>query len=300
MIRLGIVDFDTSHSVEFTKRLNHIGISEDQWVEGAKVTLGFPGTSAITEQARIDAYAKTMSADLGVPLVQDPKEMLGKIDGVLIESIDGSVHLERAKPFLEAGIPIFVDKPFTCSVADARKLIRLAGKKKTALFSSSSLRYGPELVHFLSRQEETGKVVGADAYSPASLHPRNPGFFHYGIHGVETLYTLMGTGCQSVTCTSTDGVDFVAGLWKDGRIGTMRGTRAGGHLYGFVAFGEKKVVQSSIDARFIYRELLKQVVKMFQTGQSPLDPAVTLEIVAFIEATSRSASSKGRRTALKI
>lgn len=194
---------------------------------------------------------------------------------------------------------MFVDKPFTCSMAHARKLVKLAEKKKLPLFSSSSLRYGTELVEILRRPEETGRVVGADAYSPASLHPHNPGFFHYGIHGVETLYTLMGRGCESLTCTSTDGTDVVTGLWGDGRIGTMRGTRAGGHLYGFVLFGEKKVVQSSIDARFIYRELLKQVIQMFETKQSPLDPAETLEIVAFIEAAMKSAAGSGRRVALR-
>jgi hypothetical protein len=47
MIRLGLIDFDTSHAVEFTKRLNHVDIPEDQWVYGAKVILGVPGTSKL-------------------------------------------------------------------------------------------------------------------------------------------------------------------------------------------------------------------------------------------------------------
>jgi virulence factor len=293
MIRLGIVDFDSSHSIEFTKRLNHKSITEEQWVEGAQVVLGCALPSAITEQAKVDQYAKTFREDLGVPLVARPEEMIGKIDGVLIEAVDGSVHLERVRPFLEAGIPAFVDKPFTCSVKDARELIDLAEKKRVPLFSSSSLRYAPEVVNLKGNGHHAGAVVGCDAYSPASTHPRNPGLFHYGIHGVETLYAVMGPGCETVWAISEPGVDVVTGRWKDGRVGTMRGTRAGSHSYGFTAFCEKKVVPVTIGTQYIYRELLKQIVRMFQTGKAPLDVRETLEIVAFIEAALHSGREQG-------
>lgn len=293
MIRLGIVDFDSSHSVEFTKRLSHKGVPEEQWVEGAQIVAGCVLPSAITEQARVDGFVKTFTQDLGLPLVTRPEELLGKIDGVLIEAVDGSVHLERARPFLEAGIPTYIDKPFACSVREARELIDLAEKKKVPLFSSSSLRYAPEVVTFKNNEFQTGAVVGCDAYSPASTHPRNPGLFHYGIHGVETLYAVMGPGCETVWAVSEPGTDVVTGRWKDGRVGTLRGTRAGSHSYGFTAFGEKKVAPVTIGTQYIYRELLKKIVQMFQTGRSPLDIRETLEIVAFIEAANRSGKEKG-------
>ena len=293
MIRIGMVDFDTSHVGQFTRRLNHVAIGEEQWVDGAKVVMGCPGTSEITDRETIDKYTREMTDDFGIEIVNDPTDMIGKIDAVMVESQDGSVHLERVRPFLEAGIPSYVDKPFACSVADANEIVRLAESKGLPLFSASSLRYGMEIVEFNANLDETGAVIGADAYSPASLHPRNPGLFHYGIHGVETLYTLMGAGCQTVRCVSSEGADMVTGLWEGGRIGTIRGTRAGGHLYGFTAFCEKKVVQSSINAGTIYRELLKQAVKMFETGQAPLDIAVTVEIVAFIVAAHESSQRGG-------
>jgi virulence factor len=293
MIRLGIVDFDSSHSVEFTKRLNHQGVAEDQWVEGARVVAGCALPSAITEQAKVDEYARVFHEELGVPLVTRPEELIGKVDGVLIESVDGSVHLERARPFLEAGIPTYVDKPFTCSLESARALVDLAAKQGLPLFSSSSLRYAPDVVALRAHEAENGKVVGCDAYSPASTHPRNPGLFHYGIHGVETLYALMGPGCESVWCVSEEGADVVTGRWKDGRIGTLRGTRAGSHSYGFTAFCEKRVVPVTIGTQYIYRELLKQIVALFETGRSPLPVSETLEIVAFIEAALHSGHNHG-------
>jgi predicted dehydrogenase len=290
MIKLGVLDFDTSHVVEFTRRLNHVGIKEDQWVEGARVVIGCPGESKIMPE-RIPEYTKQMK-EMGVPLVDKPEEMIGKVDGVLIESQEGTPHLERARPFLEAGIPCYVDKPFTCSVADARKIIDLAQRKKLPLFSSSSLRYAPELVQFMSDPKH-GKIIGAFSYGPSMEHERNPGMFHYGIHAVEILYTLMGVGCERVTCTYDQGAEVTTGHWKDGRVASVRGLRAGAHVYGAVAFTEKGATSISIGTTYIYRDLLKQIVSMFATGKSPLDLAVTLEIVAFIEAAHKSGMNHG-------
>jgi predicted dehydrogenase len=292
MLKLGILDFDTSHAVEFTKRLNHIGTEKDkdQWVDGGKVVIGCPGESKLSPE-RIPGFTEQMKK-FGVPLVDKPADMIGKVDVMMIEAVDGSVHYERAKPFLEAGIPCFVDKPFTCSVADARKIIDLAAKKKLPLFSSSSLRFAPELVEFM-QDPKHGKVLGAVAWGPASLHERNPGLFHYGIHTVEVLYTLMGPGCESVTCTSDKNVDVVTGHWKDGRAATVRGTRSGPGAYGAVVFAEKSTGPLTISTKYIYRELLKKIVETYTTGKPPIDVSVTLEIVGFIEAAFKSANNHG-------
>jgi|DewCreStandDraft_5_1066085.scaffolds.fasta_scaffold00111_122 predicted dehydrogenase len=296
MLRLGIVDCDTSHVVAFTQRLNHIDVAEDQWVEGARIVAAVPGTSQISPE-RIPGFVEQLRR-YGVEILDSPEELLGKVDGVLVESVDGSVHLERALPFLRAGVPTFIDKPFTCSVADARRLLEVAQERRVPLFSASSLRYALEVQDVQQRREELGAVVGCDAYSPAPLHPRNPGWFHYGVHGVEMLYTLMGTGCTSVRCIATEGTHLAVGRWHDGRVGTVRGTRRGASAYGFVAFCEKKVVNSVIDTRSIYRELLKRIVAMFESGVAPLSPQELLEPVAFQEAANASAERGGEEVRL--
>jgi hypothetical protein len=294
MIRLGILDFDTSHVVEFTRRLNHKGIPKDQWVEGATVVVGCPGESQIMPE-RIPRYTKELEK-LGVQLVDRPRDMIGKVDGMLIESQEGGAHWERARPFLEAGLPCYIDKPFTCGVADARKVVDLARKKGVPVFSSSSLRYAPELVSFCEDGKH-GQVLGALAYGPAPLYEKdarlNPGLFHYGIHAVEVLYTLLGPGCQRVTCAHEKDADVVTGQWKDGRLGTVRGIRKGRADYGAVAFTGQGVRPVAIGTRYIYRELLKRIVEMFATKKSPLDIGVTVEIVGFIEAANRSAANHG-------
>ena len=297
MKRLGIVDFDTSHVVAFTQRLNHVGVSEDQWVDGARVVVGCPGESLLSPE-RIPEFAKQMQA-YSVPLVDKPEELIGQVDAVLIESVDGSVHYERTMPFLEAGLPVFVDKPFTCSLEQAKALADLANAKNVPIFTCSSLRYGLEVIEIREKEGEVGKILGAEVCSPAPTHPRNPGLFHYGIHGVETLYALMGPGCESVWSVSNDDVDVVTGLWQDGRIGTLRGIRKGQTGYGYTAYCEKSIVRTSINAGYIYRELLKQIVKMFETGKPPIDISESVEIVAFIEAVMQSAANEGAKTALR-
>ncbi len=300
MIRLGILDFDTSHCTAFTTRFNNVGVAEDQFVQGAKVVIGCPGESTLAPKF-IPQYTEAMKK-LGVPLVDKPEEMIGKVDAMLIEAVDGTVHYERAKPFLEAGLPCFIDKPFTCSVADAKKIIALAEKKKVAIFSSSSLRYAPEVVEF-TQDPKPGKLVGCMVYCPASLSPipeRNAGLFHYGIHGVEVLYTLMGPGCQRVTCTHEMGTDVVTGTWKDGRMATLRGIRDGASGYGFTAFSEKGVKNVTVGTSVIYRELCKKIVETFEKKASVLDASITLEIVAFIEAANKSGENHGAVETLKI
>jgi virulence factor len=300
MIKLGILDFDTSHCVEFTKRLNQIGKDQEQFVEGAKIVIGCAGESKLSPE-RIEGFTKQMK-DFGVPLVDKPADMIGKVDGMLIEAVDGTVHYERAKPFLEAGIPCFVDKPYTCSTDDAKKIAELAAKKKVPVFSSSSLRYAPEVVDFVA-DAKRGKLVGCVVYAPASLSPipeRNAGLFHYGIHGVEILYTLMGPECKRVTCTHEKGVDVATGTWADGRVATLRGIRAGASGYGFVGFSEKGLQPVTVGTKFIYRELLKKVVEMFKTGKAPLDIAESIELVAFIEAANKSGANHGSGETVKV
>lgn len=290
MIRLGMLDFDTSHAVEFTQRLNHVGIGEDQWVDGARVVVGCAGESRIAPE-RIAGFHQEIER-LGVPLVGRPDEMLGRIDGLLLVSLGGAVHFERARPFLEAGLPCFIDKPFTCGVADAWRIADLAARKRAPVFSSSALRYAPAVVKYVD-DAPGGRVLGAMTYGPATLREGNPGLFHYGIHAIELLYTLMGPGCRQASCTHTGGADVVTGQWADGRVGTVRGLREGETPYGFVAFAERAVHAVPVDTTYLYRELLKQVVDFFRTGKPPVPLDVTIEIVALIEASLKSARNHG-------
>ena len=292
-IRIGIVDFDTSHVVEFSKRINHAGVSEDQWVHGGRVVAGYPGVSEITPAETIEAYTAQCRDECGVEIVDRPEALLDKVDAVMIESQCGAVHLERARPFLEAGMPVFIDKPFANTVEQAWALVDLADENGARLFSSSSLRYALEVQSLKRDKSELGDIMVVDATSPGSLHPSNPGLLHYGIHGVEIVYALLGSGCKYVTCNSTDAGDYVLGTWHDGGVGIVRAMRQGDHGFSVAAWGEKGSRESPIDTTFIYRELLVEVIKMFEHGPDHRLIGETIEIISFIEAAARSAATGG-------
>ena len=136
--------------------------------------------------------------NLGVPLVDKPADLIGKVDGVLVESLEGGVHLERATPFLEAGLPCYIDKPFACSAADARKIVELADKHKVAGLQLvvAALRPGADRVPRRRQPRQDPRRRRLRAVAASDKEGRNPGLFHYGIHAVEILYTLMGPGCR--------------------------------------------------------------------------------------------------------
>ena len=205
---------------------------------------------------------------MGVQIVDSPTDLIGTVDAVFIESNEGGVHLGHAKPFLEAGLPLFIDKPYAATTAQARAIADLAAQHGVPIFSASSLRYTETVKEVQASLADEGGAVGAFVHSPGSEHYANPGLLNYGIHGVEVLYSLMGPGCQQVWAARTDGADHVTGLWDGGRLGTVRAIRSGSAGYGLTVYTEKQTVTTSIDASNNYRNLLREIMKMLETGDS--------------------------------
>ena len=286
MLKLGMVDFDTSHVVQFSKRLNKKGIGAEQFVDGAEVILGCPGTSKMSPE-RIPGFTKTVSEECGVKLVDKPEQMIGKVDGVLIESVDGSVHLERARPFLEAGVPTFIDKPFACSVRDAEALAALAAKKNVPLFSSSSLRFASEVVAVKNAQAELGPPIAVDVYGCQGKNPHNPGWFNYGVHSAEILITLLGTGFKDARYSASGSAEHCTSVWQGDCLGSITLTAKGDYPFGFTYIGEKATRAHRVNADYIYRELLKAIVEFFKSGKPPMSIEETLGIVRYLEAVNK-------------
>lgn len=296
MLRLGIVDFDSSHCIEFTRRFNHVGISPDQYVDGARVVAGWPGTSEMAPE-RIPGFRDEMIA-AGVPLVDDPSQLIGQIDAVLVLSLCGASHLERVRPFLEAGIPAYVDKPFTCTLADTQGLLSLARQTGTPVAYASALRYADELVELRTTQSRCGEIVGVLTCGPAKRAPMNPGLFHYGIHSVEMLFALMGTGCTDVSSVCTDDTEIVTGRWADGRLGTIRGARRGSTAYSMTAFCEGAVLHQLISTRYAYRNLCREIVRSLSNRTPLVSYDEIEEITRFVLASLESERLHGAPTKL--
>ena len=289
-IKFCVVGFDSSHSTEFVSRLIGSNPRQSQNVGGGQVVAAFPGGSGIGELDQIEARTETFRS-WGAVVADKLEDLLEfEVDGALITSIDGRVHLEQARPFIEAGIPTFIDKPLTCSPAEAREIQRLAESKKVPVFSSSSIRFDAAVVSMAARGNA---IMTADVYGPAPLEPTNPGLYWYGIHAVEMLYTLMGPGCREVNCRSSEPSEVITAVWNDGRIATLRGLRIGCYAGGALCGTAEGVIHIVPDVETMYYELVKRIVPCWRTGEIPVDLAETVEIIDFIDAALRSVQQDG-------
>ncbi|MDF7816065.1 Gfo/Idh/MocA family oxidoreductase [Runella sp. MFBS21] len=283
--RVGIIGLDTSHSTAFTKVLNAPEASTD--FRGYKIVAAYPYGSKDIESStkRIPGYIEEVKK-YNVEIVDSIADLLKKVDVVLLETNDGRLHLEQAIQVLKSGKRLFIDKPIAASLSDAIAIFEASKKYKIPVFSASSLRHikGIEKV-------DKSTVVGADTFSPAVLEKTHPDLFWYGIHGVETLYTVMGTGCKQVVRVNNDSTDIVVGTWADGRVGTFRGTRTGKHDYGGTVYTQNgNIVLGPYGG---YEPLLKDIVNYFDTGSVPVTPEETIEIFAFMEAADESKRQGG-------
>ena len=287
--RIGIIGLDTSHSVAFTKSLN--GINPSEKYNGFRIVAAYPQGSADIESSvkRIPGYIEEVKK-MGVEIVNSIQALLEKVDYILLETNDGRPHLDQALQVIKAGKTLFIDKPVAGTLHDTIAIYKAAKENNVPIFSSSSLRYMETAQD--AANGKVGKILGADTYSPATLEKTHPDFFWYGIHGVEILYTVMGSGCKQITRTNTDNTDIVVGVWNDGRVGTFRGTRTGTHDYGGTAYGEKgNLVLGPFKG---YDNLLDKIIEFFKSGISPVSNEETLEIYTFMEAADESKRKNGK------
>jgi predicted dehydrogenase len=286
--RIGIIGLDTSHSVAFTKSLNLD--TQNTSFDGFKMVAAYPHGSRdiLSSTERIPGYTEDVRK-LGVEIVGSIQELLKKVDFVLLETNDGRLHLEQAIEVFKSGKTTFIDKPIAASLADTKAIFQEAERYQVPIFSSSSLRFATGMSAV--KEGKIGQILGAETYSPMKFEKTHPDLFWYGIHGIEMLFTVMGTGCISVQRTISEQEELCTGIWKDGRIGTFRGLKSGKQDYGGTAFGKTGIL--TLGPYNGYDPLLLQIIHFFKTGIPPVQKAETLEIVAFMEAADVSKQKKG-------
>lgn len=289
-LRLGMIGLDTSHVVAFTELLNNT--NNKNYIPGGRVVAAFKGGSPdIPSSAdRVEGYTKTLHEKYGVEIVPTIDELCGKVDAVLLESVDGRPHLQQAIPVIRAGKRLFIDKPVAGSLRDAIEIYRLAATNHVPVFSSSSYRFYESLQKL--KATDVGEIKGAISYGPCSLEKTHPDLFWYGVHATEALYAIMGVGCESVTRISTPDTDVVDGIWKGGKVGTLRGLRNAKADHKVIVFGTKSIAQQ--EGSGDYAPLVREIVKFFQTGVAPVRPEETVEMFAFMEAADQSKREGGR------
>jgi hypothetical protein len=290
-LRAGIIGLDTSHVIAFTQLLNSPNPSPE--LAGVRVVAAYPGGSpdVASSRDRVAGFTEEMRDKFRVAIARSIDELLSQVDVVLLESVDGRPHREQARLVFQAHKPVFIDKPVAGTLADAIAIFDLARQTNTPCFSSSSLRFSPAIAA-MRHHPKVGDVLGCDTFGPCHLEVHHPDLYWYGVHGVEALYTIMGTGCQTVARAQTDGTELVVGVWDGGRIGTFRGLRQGHAGYGATVFGSKEIASARDSAG--YKPLVVEIVKFFKTGKAPVSAEETIELFAFMEAADESKRQGGK------
>jgi predicted dehydrogenase len=312
-LRIGIIGLDTSHGVAFARLLNDP--KEPAHVSGGRIVAAVKRCSADMPASveRVEGFAATVERDFGVKLLPSIEELCAEVDAVMILSLDGRAHLEQARAVFAAGKRVFIDKPLAASLRDVREIFRLAEAAAVPVLSSSAYRFYESLAAV--KRADIGEVRSAISYGPAYLDPHHPDLFFYGIHPVEALFAVLGTGCQSVVRAHTPDSDVVTGTWSGGRLGVLHGlrTQAIPHrvtVFGSTGFAEQQPTgqQFSVFGSISpapspsgdsYASLLRAIVGFFQTGVPPVGAEETIEMFAFMEAADESKRRGGQPVKLR-
>lgn len=277
MLKLGLIGLDTSHVLGFTRYLNDPEV--DGHVPGGRIVAGFPGGSPDLPVSadRVFGFTKELRETFGVEILDSPEAVAQSCDAVFITSVDGRVHLEQLRAVAPFGKPVFIDKPFATSMADAEAMAKLAREQNLPLMSCSSLRFAEAFQSALGAGENP---IGLDVYGPMPVQAQQPGLFWYGVHIAEMLVAALGTDFAVVSGLHQESQDLVTVNGEASRIGTLRGTRAGnGQFGGMLHFAEKREAFAvGRGDRPLTVTLLERVLPFFrgEANDAPADQAVAV------------------------
>ena len=241
-----------------------------------------------------DEAAHVARASLIPQVVSRPEDVIGHVDAVLVSTDDGTDHVRRARPFVEAGLPVFVDKPLATTLEELRTFIawESAGAR---ILSSSGLRYAPELAEIAAHLPSFGELRWLSLATAKTWE-------RYGIHVLEPAFVLLGPGFESVRLDGQPGGVEVAHLvHRAGVQVTLPIIYDGGPSFGSVhVCGTKAHRQLRFaDTYTAFRDQLLSYIAFVRSGRKPYPFSHTVEMMAVLIAGLRSRKEASRRVAIQ-
>lgn len=230
---------------------------------------------------------KVAAASLIANVVSKPEDVIGQVDAVVIATDDGNDHVRRARPFIEAGLPVFIDKPMATNLDDLRQFVKWQHDGKV-LLSTSGMRYAPEMKLSDGQRTHLGELRWITSFTCKTWE-------RYGIHALEAVYPLLGPGFVSAQTQHQAGSDIVHLRHQSGvqitlsAIHDAYGSFGAVHLYGT----KGDLVLKLTDTYNAFRSQLVAFIDMLRTGQPPFDFAQTIELMSIIIAGIQSREQNG-------
>jgi len=277
MIRIGIVGAENTHSIAVAKTLN--------------ISKKVPGFRVVAIWGETDKFAKKAAKDGAIPtIVKNPEEMIGQIDAVFIDHRHPKYHLPAAEAFLEARIPIFIDKPFCYRLSEGRDFLARCQRAKVPVTSFSALIMQRSFKSLKQSLQKTDKILTLITIGPCDPDSPYGGLFFYGIHQVEMIVDLLGTDVVSVNVSrSSKKKSAVATLFfRSGIAATIH------CLIEYVGFHIAALTQNGLVSKQIafdadpYITGIRTFCEMIRSGQEPLEHKRILAPIAILEAMEKS------------
>jgi hypothetical protein len=226
-------------------------------------------------------------------VVARPEDVIGKVDAVILGTDDGHEHVRRARPFIEAGLPMFVDKPLAINVTDLNQFIRWH-QAGNVFLSSSNMRYAPEIKQVMRQRAQLGDLRWITTCTSKTWE-------RYAIHALEGIWPVLGPGFLGVRTESRPGSDIAYLLHKSGVQVSLAVIYDAVGSYGVLhVFGTKgHLAVSCWDTYTAFRNQLCAFVEMLRTGERPYPLSETIELMAVIIAGLRSRERSGAVVELK-
>ncbi len=278
MVKIGVIGSDNSHALHFSKLANIRNEATGEYqFPNVRIT-GIYGenkeqTMKVASEGNIEFIAKK------------PEELMGKVDAVMVVFRHGDLHMPYALPYVEAGIPVWIDKPFTIKIGDAKRLIAEAYKSGAKLYGGSTLRYNYDILMLKNTVENAGKIGGVMSGAinfPASLDSEYGGLFFYGGHLSEMVMAVFGYEIKSVVSHINNGNILVIAKYDNYNVAMQFLSKTTEH-YGIV-YGAEKTVVRNIDGSLNYYLGFSEFIKNLESGQTTpehilLKPVVLLNAV---------------------
>lgn len=283
MLKVGIVGAENSHTAAIAKVIN-----VEKRLRGVGVTHVWGETAA---------YARKAAEAGQIPhIVKKPEDLIGQVDAACVDHRHGKFHLPAAMPLLEAGMPLFIDKPFCYRLSEGRRFLAKAEKLGVPVCSFSTLPKQQSFRQFAKDAKKLGQIHALVATGPCDIKSKWGGIFFYGIHQVDMVLRLLGYDVSHAQVVRGGGANHTALLsYRDGCVATMNlvgGGRAGFHLS---AIGDKGRIDRAITMdESSYLTGIRDFVRMFKNGKTAETPQTMLGPVAVLEALEKSVASRAR------
>lgn len=276
---IGIIGAENSHTAAFGKLFN--------------IDKLFPGVSVKYVWGETENFARIAMKKGNIPnMVNDPNEMLGKIDALIVDHRHGKYHLDAALPFLEEGIPMFIDKPFCYRKEKGEKFLALARKSNTPVTSYSSVANSFSTMDIKRQINKMGKIKRVISYGPIDLESKYGGVFFYGPHLIEPLIYIFENKVVKVKVNKIDKTGNANMIFDDGMMVTIIFSKKNRGWQTFVESDNGFVeVKPNISKKTPTKSDI-DMVNMFRTGKEPRDHKNILHGVAILEALEKSAISE--------